>query len=302
MCWVAGLKCVSNAGFQDPPFSCSCCSTSRDWRWSPLWVAWVLLILLPWAWPIPLWPSLGSTSWYARGSPPKTDSEKREIAGKNLRDFSSICVSFFFADRTVKRTRDFVWTSVWSKAVPSAGNLLATSHIRPPCGGNTHLLGRLLHGTHPDCLRWRPSHCKQCTALWPMPTALHPGFCSHDALCQVLSIAADCGSSDVVCGCGLFVAIPSLPSPHHQTQLGLQRWCCGHERVYHSRYRYPCNHPEILTQVQEELHLLVTWSTARFARVLQAGCTFCFDDVVGSLILPLLLACYVGFLAYHEGR
>jgi hypothetical protein len=24
--------------------------------------------------------------------------------------------------------------------------------------------------------------------------------------------------------------------------------------------------------------------------------------VVGSLILPLLLACYVGFLAYHEGR
>jgi hypothetical protein len=24
--------------------------------------------------------------------------------------------------------------------------------------------------------------------------------------------------------------------------------------------------------------------------------------VVGKLSLPLLLACYVGFLAYHEGR
>jgi hypothetical protein len=79
--------------------------------------------------------------------------EERNCRKKFKRFFLNLCVSFSFADRTVKRTRDFVWTSVWSKAVPSAGNLLATSHIRPPCGGNTHLLGMLLHGTHLDCLR-----------------------------------------------------------------------------------------------------------------------------------------------------
>lgn len=95
--------------------------------------------------------SLVSTFWYVwvmfvSSNFPPTDIERerrQEDLGLLLdnTDQTTIITLYwdFFATRTSNWTRDFVWTSLWSKAVPSGGNLLAGSNFCPVSGCHTHM-------------------------------------------------------------------------------------------------------------------------------------------------------------------
>jgi hypothetical protein len=95
---------------------------------------------------------LVSTFWYvwvmfvsSKFPPTNIERERRHedlgLLLDNTNQTTIITLYWGFATRTSKWTRDFVWTSLWSKEVSSGGNLLAGSNFCPVSGCHTHMCG-----------------------------------------------------------------------------------------------------------------------------------------------------------------